>query len=324
VPLAALRLSPLAVTAVVTGTLGVWAVTAPGENEGFAPFPSLLVLCFAAGLRIRPPGRSAALATVPLVAMAAALQHGYYADESNPAALVILVFFLGGAWGLGRLVLHRAVALEGEQQRSGERAREAVVLERMRIARELHDVVAHSLSVITVQAGAAEGLLRRDPDRAAQHLHAVRTSAREALLEMRRLVGALREDEQDLAPQPSLARLDELVAAAEVPVELHLPDGLPELPPGLDLAAYRIVQEALTNVRRHAGAVPTQVRVERAGGDLTLEVRNAAGRGPAQDAGGRGLVGMRERVRLYGGELAVGPGPDGGWSVRAVLPVDTG
>jgi signal transduction histidine kinase len=321
-PLLAVRRAPAAVLAVLVVTLGAWAVLSDGTNEAMAPFPSLLVTAFCVGLRVRDQVRSAALAVVPVLAMWGVISQGYYADDPAPTGLVILVFFLGGAWGAGRLVLARALQVEREV---GAAARTAVADERSRIARELHDVVAHSLSIVSVQASAAQALLTRDPARAAEHLEAVRSSAREGLEEMRRLVGVLREDEPTYAPQPSLDRLGELVAdarAAGLPVELDVPEPAPPLPAGLDLAAYRIVQEALTNVRRHAGQVATEVRVRREDDGLALEVVNAPG-APGQDASGagRGLVGMQERVRMYGGQLHVGPEAGGGWAVRARLPV---
>ena len=326
VPLMLVRRSPAGVTAVVVGTLLLWSLATSGANEGFAPFPSLLVLAFAAGLRVRSLPASAALGAAPLVAMALVVQRGYYQHEPTPGSLVILTFFLGGSWALGRLVLARARQLEQEQRTSGERARTAVVEERARIARELHDVVAHSLSIIAVQAGAAEGLLRKDPERAAAHLQVARTSAREGLAEMRRLVGTLREDDASLAPQPTLNRVDELVDAAReagTPVELALPDGLPVLPPGLDLTAYRIVQEALTNARKHAPSAPVRVELRQVDGELVVDVRNdtAGAAAPNPWSDGRGLLGMRERVRLFDGELHAGPDGDGCWGVRARLPV---
>jgi len=200
-----------------------------------------------------------------------------------------------------------------------------VAAERARIARELHDVVAHSVSIIAVQAGAAESLVERDPARAREHLGAVRRTAREALTEMRRLLDVLREDEPAYAPQPTLATLAALVEEtrrAGVPVELVREGSDDPLPPGVDLAAYRIVQEALTNVRRHAGSAPTRVRIRHAAGAVEVEVVNGPATSPGEGpGGGRGLLGMRERVRLYGGSLDAGP-EDGGFAVRARLPVE--
>jgi signal transduction histidine kinase len=195
------------------------------------------------------------------------------------------------------------------------------------MARELHDVVAHSVSIIAVQAGAAEMLVADDPQAARTHMESVRRTAHEALGELRRLVGVLRDDEAVLDPQPGLARLGELLDDARstgLPVEL-ITEGEPrKVPPGLDLAAYRIVQEGLTNVRRHAGPVPTQVRVRYEPDLLEVEVENAPGRrnGGSGEGTGHGLIGMRERARLYGGSLEVGEQPGGGFRVRARLPLE--
>jgi signal transduction histidine kinase len=248
-------------------------------------------------------------------------------------------FMTATPWFAGRIVRQRArLAAElheqavRAQERREEAAREAVGEERRRIAREMHDVVAHSVSVMVVQAGGARRILDADPDRALAAAGEIERAGREALGEMRRLLGVLRpEDEQGLAlaPQPTLASLDSLVARAEeagLPVTVAV-EGTPRpLKLGLDLAAYRIVQEGLTNAIKHAGAAPTAVRVSWQADALVLEVADrgpgpAAGRRRAGD-GGHGLVGMRERVRLYGGELETGAGPGGGFLVRAVLPLE--
>ncbi|HEX3003832.1 MAG TPA: sensor histidine kinase [Angustibacter sp.] len=247
------------------------------------------------------------------------LQHG------RDYLFVVVVF--GGAWLLGRLVQQwRARAMVAELN-SDERARLAVAEERARIARELHDVVAHGVSVIAVQADAAQAVLDVDPERAREPLGVIRTSAREVLDEMRQLLALLRPDgESDgsVHPQPGLADVEELVAsvrAAGLPVRLEVTGHVRALPVGADLSAYRIVQEALTNVLKHAGRATTTVRVEHAEDAVTVEVRNAAGRPQhAAAPGGHGLVGVRERVSLVGGRLATGPTPDGGYVVRASLP----
>jgi signal transduction histidine kinase len=182
------------------------------------------------------------------------------------------------------------------------------------------------VSIIAVQAGAAEALAGRDDDRAREHMRSVRRTAHEALVELRRLGGVLREDEPVLAPQPGLERLDELLAdarAAGLPVELQVDGPARDLPAGLDLAAYRIVQEGLTNVRRHAGAADTVVRVRYGDSALELEVVNAPGVGNGTGQGtGHGLIGMRERARLYGGTFDAGAAEDGGFRVRARLPLE--
>jgi len=215
------------------------------------------------------------------------------------------------------LTLH----LERERERG---ARAAVAEERARIARELHDVVAHGVSVIAIQSDAAEAALERDPSLAGPPLRAIRGSARDALTEMRRLLGVLRSDEDgsETTPQPGLAQLPELVARAGVPVTFEVSGEPRSLPAGIDISAYRIVQEALTNVHKHAGAVPTTVRIAWSDGSLELEVRDEGSgvNGNGSSDGGHGLIGMRERVRLLGGELHTGPAAGGGFEVRAVLP----
>lgn len=208
------------------------------------------------------------------------------------------------------------------------RARVAVVEERARVARELHDIVAHSLSLIAVQAGAAAELMGRDEARARSWMTAVQRTAGEALAEMRRLLSVLRADgdEPELAPQPGLAAVAQLVARARdsgLPVALREDGARPEVLAGVDLSAFRIVQEALTNVRKHAGAVPTEVVVRYAPDAVVLEVSNADGQTPdgaANGSPGHGIVGMRERTRLYGGTLDVRR-RDGRYVVHARLPL---
>jgi signal transduction histidine kinase len=227
--------------------------------------------------------------------------------------------------------------------------RRALDEERARIASELHDVVTHNVSVMIVQAGAARQVLAADPAEATAALLAVESSGRAAMTELRSLLGLLAPvgtgdgpatgpapggagAGQDLSPQPGLGQLQPLLdrlTAAGLPVELQV-SGMPRaLPPGLDLAAYRVVQEALTNVIKHAGKPRTTVRLDYGDAELVLEVTDAGrpipAAGPAPGAvpgSGRGLLGLRERVALYGGELDAGPRPSGGWQVRARLPVD--
>jgi signal transduction histidine kinase len=226
--------------------------------------------------------------------------------------------------------------------------RRALDEERALIASELHDVVTHNVSVMIVQAGAARQVLAADPAEATAALLAVEASGRAAMTELRHLLGLLSpagtgagpagpapdgtEAGQDLSPQPGLGQLQPLIdrlAAAGLPVELQV-GGMPRaLPPGLDLAAYRVVQEALTNVLKHAGKPRTTVRLDYAEADLVVEVADAGRRIPAVGptpsevpGSGRGLLGLRERIALYGGELDAGPQPGGGWLVRARLPID--
>jgi signal transduction histidine kinase len=236
----------------------------------------------------------------------------------------------GAAASLRRMA-HRAQESQRRAVRTevaaAERAMAAVVEERARIARELHDIVAHAVSTMVVQAGAAEQVVEDDPVRTREALEVIRATGTSALAEMRRLVTVLRDDNEagPLHPQPGLAGVPALVEAMRssgLEVDLEVRGGVPALPAGLDLAAYRIVQEALTNVRRHSSATRASVSLGYAGEELHLEVRDA---GPAAadrpPSGGHGLVGMRERVALYGGTLTAGPDGLGGFRVLACLPV---
>ena len=253
----------------------------------------------------------------------------------EPFELVYPLFYFGVAGGVGAVVRQRALRLSAVEDRAAalenELEREAQLAaaeERARIARELHDVVAHGLSLMVVQAEAAEEMLARSPEAAVAPVRRVQETGREALGEMRRLLGVLRTAQGGggaaaTAPQPSLDRLPELVReAADVglPVEITTDGNADDLPLGVELAAYRIVQEALTNTRRHAHATRADVRLTRAPGALRIEVTDD-GRGPSGGRPGHGLIGMRERAALYGGTLETGPGPHGGFRVVAVLPV---
>ena len=205
-------------------------------------------------------------------------------------------------------------------------AREAVVEERARIARELHDVIAHHVSTMVVQAGAERRVLRPEQDETRSVLSTIEQVGRGALTEMRRMVAMLREDpSDDLAPQPALddvPLLVEQIRAAGLPVELRLSGTRRELPVGIELSAYRIVQEALTNCLKYAEGATAYVEVGYGEDSLELVVRdNGTGSGAGVDGGGHGLLGMRERVAMYGGRLEAGRRDDGGYAVRVLLPV---
>ena len=237
------------------------------------------------------------------------------------------------AWPLGAMMRtlreYRAVLEERNRQLDQEResnARRAVLEERVRIARELHDVVAHHVSVMGVQAGVARRLFERDPTEAVRAITLVEVASRQAIAELQQLVGVLRrqDDGDDLAPQPSLQGLPELVEhmrRAGLPVELTIKGQQGPLPAGVELSAYRIIQEALTNTLKHAGPAQAGVTVRYGNGSVELEVvDDGQGPSPARPgAGGKGLVGMQERVRLYGGRLDVGARRGGGFRVHAVL-----
>ncbi len=227
--------------------------------------------------------------------------------------------------------MHERVEQAGQLVALAERERErqtskAAADERARVARELHDIVSHAISVVTVQTQAVRRRLGPDHEREADDLRAVEAAAREAMAELRRLFGVLRADgeEPSLAPQPGLGELGRLLdrtRGAGLRVELEV-DGEPvPLTPGVDLAAYRVVQEALTNVRRHARATRATVRLRFGGEALEVEVEDD-GAGPSRNGhAGHGLVGMHERVTLYGGTLSTGPRDGGGFRVRARLPL---
>jgi signal transduction histidine kinase len=205
-------------------------------------------------------------------------------------------------------------------------AREAVVEERARIARELHDVIAHNVSMMVVQAGAERRVLEEDEGSTHEVLATVEQIGRDALTEMRRLVGMLRNDTADpLAPQPGIDDLAVLVTQvheAGLPVELSVEGEPRKLPAGIELSAYRIVQEALTNALKHAGDAHATVRVRYGVDSLELEIADdGAGQAAATVEGGHGLVGMRERVALYGGRFDAGRRPSGGFAVRVLLPI---
>jgi signal transduction histidine kinase len=242
-----------------------------------------------------------------------------------------LPFLLG--WSLGamtrRLREYRAMLEERNRQLDQQQeasARRAVLEERVRIARELHDVVAHHVSVMGIQAGVARRLFDRDPAEAVAAITSVQAASRQAIADLQQLIGVLRREEgDDLAPQPSLRRLPELLEhmrQAGLPVELHQQGRPRQLPAGVELSAYRIIQEALTNTLRHAGpAAQAAVTVCYGHGGVEVEVVDD-GQGPPAGqpaSGGRGLVGMRERVSLYGGHLDVGARPEGGFRVHALL-----
>jgi signal transduction histidine kinase len=224
-----------------------------------------------------------------------------------------------------RAAAERATRLELEREAE---ARAAVAEERARIARELHDVVGHSVSVMTVQASGVRRLLKPEQEREREALLVVEQTGREALAEMRRLVGVLRRPEEApaLAPQPSLEYVEKLVDQAReagLPVELRIEGDATQLPTSLDLTAYRLVQEGLTNAIKHANATRAEVVVRYGDGEVELLVSDD-GTGSSDgdvDSGGHGLVGMRERVAVFGGELEAGPRPNGGYALRARLPL---
>ena len=216
----------------------------------------------------------------------------------------------------------RTVELEREQE---ERAAAAAAEERRRIARELHDIISHSLGVVVLQAGAAAQVLEIDPLRAREALALIRQVGQEAIGEMGTLVGLMRDDmAAPREPQPSLNDLDRLISTtrdAGLPVELSIEGEARPLPPAVELSAYRVIQEGLTNALKHAGQAHARVCVRYRDQELEVEVADD-GVGPGNRHGGRhGLAGMRERVAVFGGRFSAGPRPAGGWELRAAFPV---
>ncbi|HEX8648042.1 MAG TPA: sensor histidine kinase [Thermoleophilaceae bacterium] len=332
VPLLWRRRAPLAMAiAVMLAALGqtLWLTQPP---DVFAETLVAAVTMFSLGHHAE--SRQAWIGIVVSAAIAVAISVVY--DPADIVFPVVFFFLLPWAAGRvlrGRLLLARELAekaarLEAERE---ERAARAVADERARIARELHDVVAHSLTVMVIQAGAARRLVDRDPERVVEVAATIRQMGREALDEMRRLVGVLAEEQgaPALAPQPTMADLESLVERARsagLDVEVSVRGERAELPPGVDLAAYRVVQEALTNTVKHAHARHASVAVTYGGDELELCVSDdgsgsAAGESAAVPGGGHGLVGMRERVTLYGGELVAGEREGGGFEVRVRFPL---
>jgi signal transduction histidine kinase len=268
-------------------------------------------------------------------------ESGWSPDTRLNQSLMFLlnVFLFGTAWWVGELfrsrrereadLKERSEQLEIERE---ENARRAVLDERVRIARELHDVVAHHVSVMGIQAGAARKVLDKQPDKANEALSTIEASSRQAISELHRLLGFLRPNNQVevVSPQPSLKYLDTLVEEirnSRLPVEIKIIGKEQTIPESIDLSAYRIIQEALTNTLKHAGPAKATVTLKYLPDMLELDITDD-GKGKTTDSekkpGGRGIVGMKERVSLHGGKLETGNIPDGGFFVRAKLPLDRG
>ena len=325
-PLAAVTVS-LTALAVIPGALGV----DPAGSFGW--LVTVLALLVSVGYQSRRPALGLAVAAA-LVALSIVLEKGFV-----PADIAWGWLILGGAWLAGHSIGSRTIRAELAEERA-QRAEQnvqwrmdaAVTKERLRIARELHDLTAHSISVMTLHASGVRRLLHDDQAAERAALEAVERTGRESLAEMHRLLGVLRspptvgstEPDDPHEPPARLARVAELITSAQAAgVDAHVQTvgDVERLPAGLDLAAYRIVQEAVTNVLRHASATRLDCQICVRTGELRLEVTDD-GRGPiSQRADGHGFTGMRERVQMYGGSLEVGREPGGGFAVRAVLPV---
>jgi len=322
VPLAWRRIAPLVVLALVIAPLGVMELVGNEADAGYILL-ALIVAFVSVG---SVPDRRRAIAGL---ALGLALLTAVFLLEAESTFVGDLVFvggILGSAWVLAAVLRERSDRADRLVVERDVRAREAVVEERARIARELHDVVAHAVSVIAVQSGSLRRRLRHERPAEAEELRAIEETARQALGDMRRMLGLLRTDEDGLAltPQPGLDQVDRLVEKVRetgLAVEVAVEGERRPLPPGVDLAAYRIVQESLTNVLKHAGPAHARVALRYDDRELALEITDdGRGPGPGVNGGGHGLVGMRERVALYGGSLDAAPAPGGGFQVRARLP----
>ena len=322
---------PLGVLAVTVACgLAYAARTYPEGPSQLAVYPALWTVA------LTVPRRQARLAAAATALVAAASELFLYGDtmfDGEPLYAAVTVF--AAMWWGEAVRARRAYVAElrdraerAERTRE-EEARRRVDEERMRIARELHDVVSHTIGVISVQAGVAAHLLHRRPDKAADSLAAIRQASDEALGELHAMLGVLREGEGDggrapLAPAPGLAELDALVAQAAgtgVEVEVSVEGAPRRLPPAVDLACYRVVQESLTNVVRHAGASRAEITVSRHAGQVVVEVTDDGRANGNGNGSGQGILGMRERARALGGSLEAGPRPGGGFRVRATLPL---
>ncbi len=332
-PLVARRRAPLTVTVVVAaGVVGQTVATTDHAPATFASFVATMICVYTLARLGNRRVIAAGLLVVAVAVVGTAVLQAQTVPM-QPFEVVYPLVYFGLAGGLGALVRQRGLRLAAVEDRAAaletalERETElAAAQERTRIARELHDVVAHGLSMMVVQAEAAEEMLVRDPQAAEVPIRRIQDTGRQSLGEMRRLLGVLRAaaaGRPPTAPQPSLSRLPELVRGAGdagLTVRVETSGTEVDLPLGIELAAYRLVQEALTNTRRHAGARHACVRLEYAADALRVEVTDD-GRGPAGGRDGHGLIGMRERVALYGGTLETGAGPHGGFRVAAVLPL---
>ena len=318
---------------VATVLIGVGISIATTGKAITGAFVAILLLNLTAWLFGRLDRRSAVVGL--LLIYAAVIVVDTQADELTAADIGFPWFLFTLFWAASVFVTSR----EGQAREAEERAQrlaveqeaaslQAVAEERQRIARELHDVIAHSVSVMTVQAGAVRRLLLPDQERERQALEVVESTGREALTEMRRLVGLLREHGAmpEFAPQPSLRTLDILIGTvreAGLEVELDVQGKARELPPGVDLSAYRLVQEALTNTLKYAGPAQAWVTLRWRDDELELEVANNGSSEAASNGAGHGLAGMRERVALCGGTLETGPRDGGGFVVRCHLPLES-
>lgn len=334
-PIAFRRTHPIpALWATMALTLPYWILDFPDDPTG----PNLLIAFYSIAAHEGRP-RSVRHFWLAFGAVCCVLLAGVFSSEDDLpwVALPANIIVSGTAWILGdNLRTRRQYTAELEEkaflneERQAAEARRAVNEERTRIARELHDVVAHSMSVIVVQAGAARRVIDQHPEQTADALATIESTGRESLAEMRRVLGVLRSDEDgaELAPAPGLDDLERLLRHCDdagLPVDLTVAGDPRRLPAGLEMNAYRVVQESLTNSLKHAGTAQAEVHLAYEPHRLEVAVRdngNGAASTPVADGSGQGIIGMRERVEAYGGELEAGPRPGGGFQVKATFVIE--
>lgn len=331
-PIAWRRRYPLIVAPLITATLVVQsALNGDLAQNSLVPILTIPLALYALGALC---SRREAL-----IGFAASLAFGWITaliESEGAGAFVFIAALIGGPFLVGRIVNARsqlawamadkAIRLEREKERQAELA---VAEERARIAREMHDVLAHNVSGMVIQAQAARRMIDRDPERAHEALASVEATGREALAEMRRLLGMMRPDDEKpaLTPQPSIDELQALADRARqagLDVEMNVEGDRRRVQSSVDLSVFRIVQEALTNTVKHAGPTHAEVVIRYGETDVEVDVNDDGdGLPPAPKAGrpGQGLVGMRERVAMLGGELRAGYRKEGGWGVHARLPL---
>jgi signal transduction histidine kinase len=320
-------LVPLIAGAALMAASNKWAPALANTGTFFLAY---VLASYMAGRHLRGRSLIAAVAVLTIAFPLAAIEPGQPFSVSDGAFIAVALAgpFIGGyvirrRHEMERSLRGRAAQLEAERDL---RAREAVAEERVRIARELHDVVAHAISVMVLLARGGRHRLPAGADETREALDEIERTAEDALSEMRRLLGMLRrpDDDAELAPQPGLRDIEKLaasVSATGLPVDVSVEGAPRELPAGVEVSAYRIVQEALTNALKHAGPANAHVTVRYMPAEVELEIVDD-GTGSANGGGtGQGLAGLRERVAIYGGELTAGRRPEGGFAVRARLPV---
>jgi signal transduction histidine kinase len=316
------RLRPRMCLALVLLALAVQSFLGVPVNAQVMTMPFILVAAYSVGAHLDRWASAIGLAIgATLVSAAIAVA------DSGGSDYGFGLFLVTGPWIAGVLVRARSAAEAEAVAGAQNRARQAADDERERIARELHDIVSHGLSAMVVQAAAAAELIDRSPEAARNAMHEVQATGAAAMIEMRHMLGLMRGGgATERRPQPALEDVQELIAAERTPghsVSLTVHGAPRELPRGLALSVFRIVQESLTNVRKHAYGTCCEVTISYTPAVLEVEVIDNGVGPPGPTSPGFGIIGMRERARLYGGELEAGPrSPDGGWAVRARFPLE--